>query len=266
MRQDEIIHMLLRETQLSVRTLADRFNVSPMTIYRDLQSLEERNLIIRTTGGAIIRPNLQYGRKWAERLKEEPEVKRLLGSQVASLLEPKQVVILDAGTTVLEVARHIPNDLPLTAITNSLPTAAALGEKAMVQVLVTAGEYQPDTASLLGHFTTAFLDQINADVVILSTAVVNVDHGLSNFSVDSVAAKRTMISRVRKVILVTDFTKFQESALITVAPLESIDILVSDDRMPTEVQKKIRKFGVELILVPYNPPLNQSSQTSSNLL
>lgn len=251
MRQDDIVGMLLRETQISVKELAERFNVSPMTIYRDLQALEERNMVIRTTGGAMIRPHLQYGRGWAERVKEHPMVKQSLGATAAELLEPHQVVIFDAGTTVLEVARRIPNDLPLTAITNSLPTAAALGEKEKVQVLVTAGEYRADTASLLGHFTTDFLEQLNADVVVLSSAVVNIAQGLSNFSVDSVAVKRTMIARARQVILVTDFSKFQQSALITVAPLESIQVLVSDDRMPLEMQDAIRQRGVQLILVPY---------------
>ncbi|NMP21389.1 DeoR/GlpR family DNA-binding transcription regulator [Sulfobacillus harzensis] len=260
MRQDDIVDMLLRETQISVKELAERFNVSPMTIYRDLQALEERNLVIRTSGGAIIRPNLQYGRGWAERLKEQPMVKQALGAKTAQLLEPHQVVIFDAGTTVLEVARRIPNDLPLTAITNSLPAAAALGEKERVQVLVTAGEYRTDTASLLGHFTTDFLEQLNADVVVLSAAVVNVAEGLSNFSVDSVAVKRTMIARARQVILVTDFSKFQQSALITVAPLESIDVLVSDDRMPEDMQDEIRQRGVRLILVPYEVSPTKPSQ------
>ncbi len=251
MRQDDIVGMLLRETQITVKELAERFHVSPMTIYRDLQALEERNMIIRTTGGAMIRPHLQYGPGWAERLNEQPMVKQAIGAKAAELLEAHQVVIFDAGTTVLEVARRIPNDLPLTAITNSLPAAAALGEKNAVQVLVTAGEYRSDTASLLGHFTTGFLEQLNADVVVLSSAVVNVAEGLSNFSVDSVAVKRTMIARARKVMLVIDFSKFQQSALITVAPLDSIHVLVSDDRMPLEMQDRILQRGIQLILVPY---------------
>ena len=179
--------MLLRETQLSIRTLADRFDVSPMTIYRDLQALEAQTRIIRTNGGAMIRQNLQYGRGWLERLQEQSFVKQLLGQRVAALLKPGQVVIFDAGTTVLEVARHIPDDMRLTVVTNSLPAVAALGEKKNIDVLLAGGQFRPDTASVLGSFTTAFLNQINADVVVLSTAVVNLEHGLSNFSMDSVA-------------------------------------------------------------------------------
>ncbi len=186
-RQDEIVEMLLRETQLSIRTLADRFDVSPMTIYRDLQALEAQTRIIRTNGGAMIRQNLQYGRGWLERLQEQSFVKQLLGQRVAALLKPGQVVIFDAGTTVLEVARHIPDDMRLTVVTNSLPAVAALGEKKNIDVLLAGGQFRPDTASVLGSFTTAFLNQINADVVVLSTAVVNLEHGLSNFSMDSVA-------------------------------------------------------------------------------
>lgn len=205
MRQDTIVDMLLRETQLAVKELADRF-VSPMAIYRDVQALERRNMVIRTTSGAMIRPHLQYDRGWAERLKEQPLVKQAPGAKVAELLAPHQVVIFDAGITVLEVARRIPNDLPLTTITNSLlPTGAALGEKDKVQVLVTAGEYRADAASLMGYFTTEFLGQLNADVVVLSSAVVNIAQSLSNFKMDSMAVKRMMIVRVRHVVLVTDF-------------------------------------------------------------
>lgn len=251
MRQDEILEMLLRETQLSVRTLAERFDVSAMTIYRDLQNLETQDLIIRTTGGAMIKPSLQYGRGWSERLQEQPLVKELLGRHVASLMEPNQVVIFDAGTTVLEVARRIPTHLQLTAITNSLPTATALGEKPHVTVLLAGGQFRPDTASVLGPLTTSFLNQINADIAILSTAAVSLEQGLSNFSLDSVAAKRTMMERARKTILVCDFSKFQQSALITVASLHKVHTMVTDDRMPESMCEKIRQEGVELILVPY---------------
>ena len=250
-RQDEIVEMLLRETQLSIRTLADRFDVSPMTIYRDLQALEAQTRIIRTNGGAMIRQNLQYGRGWLERLQEQSFVKQLLGQRVAALVKPGQVVIFDAGTTVLEVARHIPDDMRLTVVTNSLPAVAALGEKKNIDVLLAGGQFRPDTASVLGSFTTAFLNQINADVVVLSTAVVNLEHGLSNFSMDSVAVKRTMITRARRVILVCDFSKFQPSALITVAPLTQVHTLVTDDRLPESMRQQIRNAGVELILIPY---------------
>lgn len=252
MRQDEILEMLLRETQLSVRTLAERFDVSAMTIYRDLQALETQDLIIRTTGGAMIKPSLQYGRGWSERLQEQPVVKELLGRQVAALVEPNQVVIFDAGTTVLEVARHIPTHLRLTAVTNSLPTATVLGEKPHVTVLLAGGQFRPNTASVLGPLTTSFLNQINADIAILSTAAVNLEQGLSNFSLDSVAAKRTMIARARKTILVCDFSKFQQSALITVSSLRTVHTMVTDDRMPESMREQIQQEGVELILVPYS--------------
>lgn len=251
MRRDAILDMLLRENQLSVKTLANRFHVSPMTIYRDLQELEAQNLIIRTVGGAMIRPNLQYGRRWSERLQEQSYVKQLIGKKAAKELSPGQMVIFDAGTTVLEVARHLPNDSYLTAVTNSLPTAAVLGEKDHVQVLVPGGEYHADTGSILGGFTTSFLNQINADVLVLSTAAVDVDQGLSNFSMDSVAVKRVMIARARRVILVCDFSKFQQSALITVAPLAAVDTIITDDRMPEAMRQRVRKLGVDLLLVSY---------------
>jgi DeoR family transcriptional regulator of aga operon len=252
-RRQEILATLLRENTATVRDLAERFGVSPMTIYRDLQHLEAQGLIIRTVGGAMIRPTLQYGRRWSERLREQAGVKRRLGAAAAALLRDRETVIFDAGTTVLEVARHLNRGLTLTAVTNSLPTAATLGEYEHVTVLMPGGQLSPDTASLLGPAAVNFLADINADTVVLSTAAVSLEDGLTNFSMDSVAIKRVMIARARRVILVVDYTKFEQHAMITVEPIDCVDHLVSDSRMPDTLRARLEERGIRVTLVPAAP-------------
>lgn len=252
MRQEAIFNVLLRENHATVRALADRFKVSPMTIYRDLQDLESRQLIIRTVGGAMIRPNTQFGKRWSERNGPQSSIKQKLGLATAALLQAGQTVIFDAGTTILEVARHVPPDMSLTAVTNSLPTAAVLGEMEQVRVLIPGGQYNPTTGSILGIFSTTFLKQINADICLLSTASMHIEQGLGNFSMESVAVKRTMIARSKKVILVGDYSKFQQTALLTVAPIDAVHVVVTDDRMPQKEHERLDQMGIQTITVPYS--------------
>ena len=251
-RRQAILAALLRENTLSVRTLADRFRVSPMTIYRDLQQLERQGRVIRTVGGAMIRPTLQYGPRWSERFQKQADVKRRLGAAAAALLREGETVLLDAGTTILEVAHHVSASSHLTVVTNSLPAAAALGECAGITVLMPGGEYHAETASLLGPVATNFLRDIHADTLLLSTAAVSLDQGLTNFSMDSVAMKRAMIAQARRVILVADYTKFRQQALMTVAPITAVHILLTDTRLPLSIRHRLEQLGIQLLLVPDN--------------
>ena len=221
-----------------------------MTVYRALHELEKQNLIIRTVGGAMLRPASEYSSKLTDRQLVEADVKHLIGMAASKYINEHETVIFDAGTTVLEVAKAIPNLMQLTVVTNSLLTATILGQYPHVTVMMPSGVYHAETGSLLGPYTNQFIQEIHADTLLLSTAALSIEDGLTNFSMNSVTVKRAMIERVRRVILVADYTKFCRNALITVAPLHRVDILISDDRMPIDLQQRIRQLGIELVLVP----------------
>lgn len=245
--------MLSQENELSIRTLAERLHVSPMTIYRDLQELEKRQSIIRTVGGAIIRPGSKKGYSWVDREESARPVKDVIGQEAASLIQDNEIVLLDAGTTVLAVARALREQSPLTIVTHSIPIIILQGNNPNRKLLIPGGQYQPETHSIVGPYVMDFLNDINADTLVMSASAVGVDLGLANVFMDSVAIQRTMIQRARRIILVADYSKFEKTAPMAIVPLSAVDVVVTDSRMPELLRQEIRDMGLDLIIVDYPP-------------
>lgn len=260
-RCQAIIALLSREEEVTVKALADRFQVSLMTIYRDLRWLANEGLIIRTAGGAIISPGPEYGRRWKERVHQQSHTKARLGAVTAGMLQDGETVIFDAGTTVLEVARHLIPGRHLITVTNSLPTAATLQEHEHVIVIMPGGQLYPDVMSLLGASAMKFFEDVHADTLVLSASAVSIAQGLMNASLDLAVMERVMLQQAQRVILVTDYTKFQRFAKFTVSPIQSVDYLVCDDRMPFTVQKRLEEQGIHVKLVPMQSSLKSERAT-----
>src|SRR5579885_2465083 len=169
-RRMALADLLEESAVLTVDELARRFNVSTQTVRRDFLYLEQRGLIRRTYGGAVARDDdpLSRERAFLAREAEHAAQKRAIAREALSLVAPGSTVMLDASTTVLELARALPLDVELTAIVNALPVGMELGRRPSVTVTSLGGTMRHTSLSFAGPIAEANLRRLFADTAFIS--------------------------------------------------------------------------------------------------
>ncbi len=212
---------------LGVAELASLTGASEMTIRRDLEVLASQGVLERFRGGA--RSLLLRGSEppFALRFDENAEAKRRIAAAVASLIADGESVVLDSGTTCLEVARLL-HDRRLTVMPLSLHAVNALSSSASLTLLVPGGRPRPGELALTGPLTLASLSALRFDTAVIGCCGLSAEHGLTAFDLEDAAVKRAAISSARRVIAAVDASKLTRTALAFVAPASSLDAVVTD--------------------------------------
>ncbi|SHK35898.1 DeoR/GlpR family DNA-binding transcription regulator [Desulforamulus aeronauticus] len=246
--RQEKIHSLLQEYgHLTVAELAQRFDVSEMTIRRDLKSLAALGLVQREHGRALYPQTSSSEARFLSRLGEAEREKTAIGRVAAELIGEGETVILDAGTTALAVAQAI--NKPCVVITNSLPIASVLatGEEGMT-VLVTGGEVRGATQALVGPLARASFTGFNADKVFLAATGASLERGLSTNNMLESEVKQAMLLAARQVILVAHSEKFHQVYYHTFAHWDKVHTVVTDAGLPEEERRELEKLGVKVLI------------------
>ena len=233
---------------LDLETLCHELDASESSVRRDLDVLEEQNILKRVYGGAVpVQPPGNGGAfdfiVESERFSDE---KSRIGRLTAGLIEDGQTVILDGGSTVAAVARELAAK-SLHVVTNSLPIAEALEARRNIELTLTGGYLDPRIRVMLGPLCEQMLGLIRADVVIMGIGSVS-DAGFSNNNTLVVGSEQKMIEIANKLIIVADHTKFGRNAMIPVAQLEAADTVVSDGELAPEYVDLLRSKGIEVLL------------------
>ena len=247
-RQRHILE-LIRSGVVTVKELSEKMEVSPMTVRRDLAALERDGMLVRVHGGAYSpeingATEIPYRRKRAEHLEE----KRRIGRKAAELVGVGETLILDAGSTTLEVARHLKENTRLTVVSNDLEVLGELARRGGMTVIDTGGMLLESVYTLAGPRTEAMLRSVHVHRVFLGADAVSLDDGVTNRTLHEVAVKQAMIEAASQVILVAASHKFQQRVFATVCPLEQLDVIVTDTGLPADVAARIEERGVKLIL------------------
>jgi DeoR family transcriptional regulator of aga operon len=248
-RRSQILHIVRHEGKARVNDLAARFNTSAVTIRNDLNELHQRGLVLRSHGGAVIPDRILRESPVHERLKAHSEEKRRIGAMAATLIHDGETIILDSGTTTLEIARSIKNRQNLQVITNGVNIAAELLDARDVQTFIVGGTVRRDSASIVGRTTEDLFEQFSADKLFLSGAGCDPDFGVSGANLEETTVNRAMLRIAREIILVADASKFSRRSMSRIAPLSEIDIVISDTSLRSEIQEKLRQIGCNLFLV-----------------
>jgi DeoR/GlpR family transcriptional regulator of sugar metabolism len=208
--------------------LAERLGVSEMTVRRDLDQLQAQGLVRRVRGGAVAldvpveRAGFDVRERWLT------GVKSRLGRAAAEMIEPGSTVLLDAGTTTVELAGHLARRAPLTVAVLSLQAAVRLADQPGIRLLVIGGESRAGERSLVGPLALAALEQLRFDTFVMSIGAVHHELGWSEFDLDDAAVKRAALRRAGRTIVVADSTKLGVQAFARVGPLDAVDVLVTD--------------------------------------
>jgi len=245
-RQERIEELLNRAEFASLDELCELVDASPSTVRRDLQVLEGRGSIRRTHGGArLINPRSEEF-VFATRDTHQLEEKEAIGRACAELIRPNQSLILDAGTTVYHVARHLESRGP-QIITNSLPVANHFASNPRVEVLLSGGVIYPRIGVLVGPLAVETFSKMHADVAIMSSGGITLD-GITNSHGLLIDIQRAMIAAAERVILCIDHSKFGRRSVSFLCPLSDIDVVVTDAQAPEDLLAAIRAQGIQTVV------------------
>jgi DeoR/GlpR family transcriptional regulator of sugar metabolism len=230
----------------SLEDLARHVGTSVSTVRRDLTALETAGNLKRTHGGARIVTPKSDEFAFAARDTHQLAEKEAIGKACAGLIGKNQSVILDAGTTVYHVARHLEEKLP-QIVTNSLPVANLFSSANQVEVIIAGGVIYPRLGVLVGPMTVAAFSQMRVDVAIMGAGGLTRE-GITNSHTLLIDIQRAMLKAAQRVIFCLDHTKFGRQSVSPLCGLDVIDVVVTDSQAPKELVAGLRKRGVEVVL------------------
>jgi DeoR/GlpR family transcriptional regulator of sugar metabolism len=245
-RRNLILERLQRDGKVVAADLTAELAVSPDTVRRDLRDLAEAGRLRRVHGGAL--PTAVGARPYAVRREQAPAAKEAIARATRSLLRSGQVILLDAGTTTLEVARRLPPELEANVITNSPPIAVALAEHPAVQVTMLGGTLAKDAQAVVGAATVEALRSIRADVLVLGVCSLHPEVGVTVMDLEESYVKRAMIENAAEVVAVSSAEKLGSAGPYVVAPLDELTHLVTERSVPGDMLAPYRELGIEVVL------------------
>jgi DeoR family fructose operon transcriptional repressor len=254
LRRAQILERIQRDGGVSVADLARDHAVSAITVHRDLEQLAREGLVERVHGGARALRGLGtlplIATAWTQRVEQASAAKMAIAGHAASLVSPGSTIFLDASSSTLALARRLMDDPPneLTLVTNSPAIAFELMAEP-IHVVVCPGELDQHMRMLAGRWTVEFISDLNFDTAFVSSAGVTLDAGLTTSRrplADVVNAARAAAGRTVGLI---DSTKFGRASLVTIAPAQEVDLIVTDDGLDESVAEQYRTEGVRLEIV-----------------
>jgi DeoR family transcriptional regulator, fructose operon transcriptional repressor len=246
-RQLRIRQLIESNEFVDLETLRRELAASVSTLRRDLIELEQQGVLKRVYGGAMAaQPSANSTLDFQFQSGRMQDEKERIAAAVAGLVEDGQTVILDGGSTVAAVSRHLA-ERRLQVVTNSLAIAEVFADARQIELTLTGGYLYPRTRVLVGPLCEHTLSTVRADTLIMGIGGVT-QAGYSNNNTLVVGPERKMIEVSQRVIVVADHGKFGKSAMIPVAPLDVADLVVSDSGLEAGYREMLREHGVEVRL------------------
>jgi len=243
-RRRNVLQIIEKEGFVSLNRLSERVGASESTVRRDLEYLETIGQVRRTRGGAsYVGESLT---PLDERITQALPQKQAVGKAAAALVQPGEAVLLDGGTTTLEVARHLVGK-SLQVVTNSLPIANLLANQPDIELIVLGGYVYPKTGVALGPVTMAALAQIHVRRLFTGVSGIT-ERGLFNSNTLLVDTERCMLAAAEEVVVVTDSSKLGHSALAHLCPLDKVHRVIVDAGISDEWRKTFADLGVEVTI------------------
>lgn len=247
-RRMKILEWLQEEGTARVRTLADAFSVSEVTVRQDLEKLEAEGHIVREHGGAFLKSVTQQVQALALHHMVNMDAKRRIGRAAAAMVGNGETVILDSGSTTTEIAMQLVDHQGLTVITNALNIAFLLGGLPNFEIHMPGGHFKAPTLSLSGERSADYFRGLFAQKLFLATAAISVEAGLTFPSLSDIAVKQAMIQSASEVILVADSSKIGRRSFSSLGGVEQIHALVTDENIRDEDRAALESAGLKVIV------------------
>ena len=253
-RRERLLELLVVNTFASVESLSEWLLVSPLTVRRDLDALQEQGRVERLHGGA--RPTA------SERIMDKSEIsfytrrgeqaaeKQAIGRAAAQLLQKDEVIFVDASTTAMFFARAIPAGLPLTIITYSANLPVDLAGSPELQIISTGGTLHRKSLCYLGEDVERVVAQYHPRRAFLGAKGVSLAAGCTDALLPEIRLKAQVMDRVEEVVLLVDHTKLGNVGLASFSALECVSTLITDEGANLDFMLALRERGINTIVVP----------------
>jgi DeoR/GlpR family transcriptional regulator of sugar metabolism len=243
-RKQHILKVLAKEGQIVARTLSRELGLSEDTIRRDLRELAREGLLQRVHGGAL--PASPAVVDFAGRQRLAPDAKLAIGRVAAGLIESGQVVILDGGTTTLQLARHLPLDLKATVVTHSPTIAVALVEHPGVEVVLIGGRLFKHSVVAVGAGAVDAIRGIRADTYFMGVTGIPPEVGLSTGDLEESLVKRALCASAAETIVLATAEKLGAASPYVIGPVTEAAGIVTEAAVPEEVTAVYARFGITI--------------------
>lgn len=250
-RKTRIEQLIQQNGSMSITALASEFNVSEMTIRRDLSELEARGHIQRTHGGAVVeQPGetrlASEERFFDERRNANRAAKTAIARKALGLVNAGQAVALDVGTTNYELASMLAERTDIRVFTNNLRVAALMGQS-QAEIYLLGGRVRQKEMSLCGPVAVDQARRLWFDIAFIGVSALS-PHGIFDFAFEEIELKHAYIDRAKKRVVLADSSKFDQTSLVQISGFDVIDAVVTDAPPPARIAAALEAAGVEVIL------------------
>jgi DeoR family transcriptional regulator, aga operon transcriptional repressor len=248
-RHQFILERLKKEGMVKVVDLCNELNVSSVTIRKDLQFLENKNLVYRTHGGGTSSNPYTSDRPVKEKAAIMAGEKYSIGEAAARLIEPNDCVLIASGTTVHSLARSIQPTGGLTVITAALNVAMELIHHQEIEVIQLGGIIRKSSSSVTGAYAEKILEDFSCSKLFLGVDGIDLEFGLTTTNMMEAQLNRKMISASQKTIVLADSSKFGKRGFGRICGLEEIEHVITDSNISDHTVGTLRSMGIEVTIV-----------------
>jgi DeoR family transcriptional regulator, glycerol-3-phosphate regulon repressor len=257
-RQNQILAIARQSGNVVVEDLAERFDVTPQTIRKDLNELCNGRLLARTHGGAMLTSGVQNVAYDSRRQIAAIE-KQSIGRHAAKLIPNNCSLFINIGTTTEEVARALVHHEGLLVITNNIHVATILMHHPNIEVMIVGGIVRRSDGAILGEQAVDLIGQFKVDHAVMGVSAIDDDGALLDFDFREVRAAQAIMQNSRSVILVSDAMKFSRSAPVRIGHLSQVDVFVTDKQPPEPIMDLCKHKGVQIEIVDVLSELESES-------
>ncbi len=248
-RRGKILALLSEHGKVYVHELSDLFKVSEVTIRNDLDQLERKNHLIRARGGALKAENqVSLDFNLSEKDKLHSKQKTRIGKMAASLISDSETVIIDSGTTTIEIAKNLTNAKDISVITNAINIVNVLVRFPNINVIIPGGYLRYKSQSLVGPLAEKNFRNLYVDKAFIGVDGFDINVGAYTPNFEEAALNEIMISIAKEVILVADSSKFTRKSLAFICPTHCIHTIITDEGLSQDDRKKLEDGGLKVII------------------
>lgn len=245
-RRNSIMTELQRTGQARTRELAESFGVSEVTIRSDLDILNARKRLIKTHGGAVAIPADSVGAAFEERMSRNFDAKRRIAQLAAHEIVDNQSVVLDGGSTLLQLAMHMPPVKNVVVATNAMNIAQHIMYRPGLDVHMIGGRVFPSTVTTIVSDSDKAVGGLVAHQAFVGAHAIDQALDVVDLSEDVARAKRNLVRMARRIILLADSSKWDVEATSKAFPLSRVDLIITDTAMPHPIRSRLKKLSVEV--------------------
>lgn len=248
-RKQSILQFVEKHTRASVQELSQELSVSESTVRRDLKELEDARLLKRTHGGAVSLQSVNFEAAYPDKADRLQGEKLRIARKAVEMIQEGDAILLDGGTTTLQIARALKSFRNLKVITNSMLALNELKDCRNIEVSITGGMLRPDTMAFVGPMTERSLDMVRVDKAFLGTNGLDLREGITTPNMLEAATKRKMIAVAKQTILLADHSKIGQISFCKVVDLQEMDHCILDTATPESFVHELVKMDVDYTLV-----------------